>query len=67
LTVYSLDQRDSVGPINIALDSRPDAEIMQPFFLRSEFASGRIKTNVLDAWFNLSRVDHYYTGGMNYR
>lgn len=63
-TVYSLDGTRSVGPFDIALDVDPDAEILQRFFLQSEFASGLIATNAADSWFSLARLDHYYTGGM---
>ena len=62
-TLFSLDQGTSMGPFNIPLNQAPDAEFLQRLFMRSEYASGRFQTNAVDEWFNLSRVDHYYTLG----
>jgi hypothetical protein len=61
--VFSLDQQDSVGPWQIPLSETPNSEILQRFYIRTEMASGRFNTNALDEWFNLSRVDHYFTTG----
>jgi len=63
LTIYSLDQSQSVGPFSITLAASPDNEILQRFYLRSEYASARLATNALDHYFNLARIDHYYTPG----
>lgn len=63
LTVYSLDQAQSVGPYSITLAESPNNEILQRFYMRSEYASVRFNTTALDSWFNLARVDHYYTLG----
>jgi len=62
-TMLSLDQADTAGPYSITLASAPDNEILQRSYLRSEYASGRFETNAIDEWFNLSRVDHYFTTG----
>jgi hypothetical protein len=63
LTMYSVDQAVSAGPFNLTLATAPDAEILQRFFIRSEYASGRMATNAVDEWFNLARIDHYFTLG----
>ncbi len=63
LTMYSVDQAVSAGPFSLTLAAAPDAEILQRFFIRSEYASGRIATNAVDEWFNLARIDHYFTPG----
>jgi len=63
LTMYSVDQVVSAGPFSLTLATAPDAEILQRFFIRSEYASGRMATNAVDEWFNLARIDHYFTPG----
>lgn len=63
LTMYSLDQAVTAGPFSITLASAPDNEILQRFFIRSEYCSGRIATNAVDSWFNWARADHYFTLG----
>jgi hypothetical protein len=63
-TAYSVDHAQSAGPFNLLLTADPDAELLQRFYINNEYCSGLIESTELDGWFNLSRVDHYYTLGV---
>lgn len=72
LTAFSMDHSFSVGPFTVpsqmttpqssTLSAQPDAEIMQGFYLMNEAASLQIVGDGLpDSWWQLSKIDHFYT------
>jgi hypothetical protein len=72
LTAYAMDHSFSAGPYTIpsqmttpqgsTLTPNPGAEIMQGFFLMNEGCSAEIRSDgLLDSWWILSKVDHFYT------
>lgn len=72
LTAFSMDHSFSVGPFTVpsqmttpqssTLSAQPGAEIMQGFYLMNEAASLQIVGDGLpDSWWQLSKIDHFYT------
>ena len=82
LTIFGLDHAaqpdqpgpssgDSLGPFTIpsfGMLQDGGAEYLQQFWMENEYCSLQIETDgAMDSWFQISRINHYFTPSMGWR
>lgn len=60
ITAYEKGRKTSDDAIPIELEEDPDEEPQRRFEVRGDNASIRIRTNAIDAWFDLSMIRFYW-------